>query len=380
MKQLLIKNGIIIEKGAPYHMKPYDIYIKEGRIQQISEHIMKEDVEVLDLQGSYLSAGMIDIHVHSRKEKGTYHAEDVDKLAVYRGVTTVIECGSVCIDDAAVFAQGVTQCHARHYGLLSGHGEDGFGTTGTQDIARIREAQYKEAMEAFPALFLGLKVAASQTITNDKGYALVKHAKDICTALHLPLTVHVGSFPPDPCGLVEFLGCGDVITHTYHGKEISLFHQNGEIKESFARARERGVLFDVGHGSASFSWMVYDKARRKGFYPDLISTDLRKSNMHGPAYSLPIVMSKLMNLGMSLEDAVDKVTSKPAEVYHLQQLGSIKEGYLADFSSFDIIHETREVEDCCQNIQVLNHFIRPLLTIVSKGGSSELYQCDKGEF
>ena len=32
-------------------------------------------------------------------------------------------------------------------------------------------------------------------------------------------------------------------------------------------AKRRGVLFDVGHGSASFSWTVAEIAAAEGFWP-----------------------------------------------------------------------------------------------------------------
>ena len=51
------------------------------------------------------------------------------------------------------------------------------------------------------------------------------------------------------------------------------------------RAREKGVLFDVGHGQGSFNWEVAEGvccSEHSSFWPDVISTDLHSGNMNGP--------------------------------------------------------------------------------------------------
>ena len=207
---------------------------------------------------------------------------------------------------------------------------------------------------------------------------LVRHAKEICRRLGMPLTIHIGNFPPDPCGLVEFLDKGDVVTHTYHGKEVSLFKEDGTPKESFVRARARGVKFDVGHGTASFDYTVYDRARRKGFTPDIISTDMRAINVDGPVFSIETVMSKVHNLGLPLEDCVNAVTYEAAETYHLEGLGQLKEGMLADFTFFEVNDCDLEVADCYFHMQPLSKIIEAKEVIVSKNNDSILYPVKAG--
>lgn len=378
MKRLLIKNGILIDKHNGLHQVKKDILCADGLILDIQDVITDEMAEVIDAEGLYVSAGMIDIHMHNRlRENGM----DADKLGVYRGVTAMIECGSAAVDEADQFVKEAKAVKTKYYALLSGHSEHGFSRDrADMDVDKIIPEHYLECFDKYPELFLGIKVACSNTITNDQGYALVKKAKMIAQQRQLPVTVHVGTFPPDPCGLVEFLEAGDVITHTYHGKEVSLFKQDGTPKASFQRARERGVLFDVGHGSASFCYSVAQRAFKKGFLPDLISTDIRKTNINGPAYSLAIVMSKCLAMGMSLLDVVDCVTYQAASTYHLNQLGEIRIGKSADFTFFKVINADLELEDCYYNLQKISQYIEPVKVVVSGGGESELYQCTEGYF
>lgn len=383
MFEYVITNGILIDKHNNLHQVKKDIHVKNGKIVCIADTIDPHGMVVLDAAGSYISAGMIDVHVHNRLRnqpgrKNESSLPSIDMLGVDRGVTTVIECGSVALKDFNEFIADSNQAQTRYYGLLSGHGEDGFGTAGSQDVDLINPQHYYDAVAENPGYIVGLKVACSNTITNDKGYGLTKKAKEIAKGLNMPLTIHVGNFPPDPNGLIEFLDEGDVVTHSYHGKEISLFKNDGTPKEAFVRARKRGVLFDVGHGSASFSWIVYDKARRKGFYPDLISTDIRAVNIDGPVWSLATVMSKILNLGMDLEDVVACNTYTAAKTYKLHNLGEIKEGAVADFTFFTIENVDLELVDCYYQMQHINKLICPNKAIVSKNGKSEIYACISG--
>ena len=104
-----------------------------------------------------------------------------------------------------------------------------------------------------------------------------------------------------------------MITHTFHGKESNWILKDGKLKPEALRARARGVLFDVGHGEASFSFKTAKIAFPQGFIPDTVSTDLHCRNIDGPVYSLPLTMDKMMALGISLEDVIEMVTARPAQ-------------------------------------------------------------------
>jgi dihydroorotase len=96
-------------------------------------------------------------------------------------------------------------------------------------------------------------------------------------------------------------------------------------------ARRRGVLFDVGHGGGSFLWPVASKAIQQGFIPDTISTDLHSSSILMQQSDMPNVMSKMMLLGMRLEDVILRSTVNPAkEIGRYPELGTLGVGRIAD--------------------------------------------------
>jgi dihydroorotase len=129
---------------------------------------------------------------------------------------------------------------------------------------------------------------------------------------------------------------GDILTHCFHGRS------NGMITETVipevTEARGRGVFFDVGHGCGSFSWDTARRAFEHHFYPDTISTDLHRYCASEPlSVTLPQVMSKMLCIGMSLEDVILKTTAVPARVLGRgPEIGTLAPGAQADLLVFDV--------------------------------------------
>src|SRR6185437_13411211 len=80
----------------------------------------------------------------------------------------------------------------------------------------------------------------------------------------LPLLVHIGEAPPLIEDVLDLLDAGDVITHCFHGKVGGPWQPDGRPVPALARALDRGVLLDVGHGAASFSFAVAERAIAAG--------------------------------------------------------------------------------------------------------------------
>jgi dihydroorotase len=133
--------------------------------------------------------------------------------------------------------------------------------------------------------------------------------------------------------VLDLLVEGDVVSHAFHGKKGGLFGGGTEISEAAQRARDRGVLFDVGHGSASFSFETMERALEKGFAPDLASTDLHAENVDAPVVSLATTLTKLLAVGLPLADVLRYATANAAAVLgESDALGSLQVGSLADVS------------------------------------------------
>jgi len=78
----------------------------------------------------------------------------------------------------------------------------------------------------------------------------------------------------------------------------------GGVREEVLAARERGVIFDIGHGGGSFGFGTTRAMLDAGFLPDCISSDVHCLSIEGPAFDLLVTMSKFLCLGMELPAVV----------------------------------------------------------------------------
>lgn len=90
MKRILLKNGLIVNRGQ---IRAGDIYIKNGRIHLVGDIInLPSDIEI-DCTGKHILPGVIDDQVHFR-EPGLTHKSDLytePRSAVAGGVTSYME-------------------------------------------------------------------------------------------------------------------------------------------------------------------------------------------------------------------------------------------------------------------------------------------------
>ena len=96
--------------------------------------------------------------------------------------------------------------------------------------------------------------------------------------------------------------------------------------------RKRGVIFDVGHGSGSFTWSLVVPMVKAGFLPDSISTDLHTSSMNQGMKDMLNVMDKFLALGMPLASVVTRATWNPAREIKHEELGNLSPGSPADIA------------------------------------------------
>lgn len=124
---------------------------------------------------------------------------------------------------------------------------------------------------------------------------------------------------------------GDVHTHVF-AQQFPLMDENGRMQPYMLAERERGVHFDVGHGSGSFWFRQAVGCFNQGFWPDTISTDLHHQNVTGSAIDLLYVASKFLAMGMPLQDVLYRVTRAPALSIHRPELGTLDVGACADIA------------------------------------------------
>ncbi|MGX6961918.1 amidohydrolase/deacetylase family metallohydrolase [Vagococcus xieshaowenii] len=361
MLDLLIKNGQDI-KG-----NPIEIGIKDGLIECIDKTIDEEAIQIIELSsGQYISPGWIDSHVHCY-EKMTLYYDFPDEIGYKKGVTTVIDAGSTGENNIKEFYELSKKSKTNIYALMN-ISKDGIVTQDElADLSKIDESVNLERIKELPDFIIGIKARMSKTVVGSNDIIPLKMAKSLQKAANdITLMVHIGSAPPELEDILNLLEKGDIVTHCYNGKLNGILNASNEIKPYVWEAYNRGVLFDIGHGTDSFNFNVGKQAIENGLICKTISTDIYHRNReNGPVYDLATTLEKALSIGIPFEEVIKMVTSHPAEIFNLSNKGRLEKGMDADLTVFDMIEEEKIIVDSNGNEAIVRHQIIPNKTVVA---------------
>ncbi len=337
-----------------------DVAIEAGQIVAIAEALEYDEAEqIYDATGKLVVPGLIDIHVHAYNLV-TPLGIDADHYCLGRGVTTAVDAGSAGCDNYPGFrAFTVEQAKTRLLAFLNISraglafvGRFGDDVPRELDLLKLIHTQdCIDCIESNRDLLVGVKIRLTDTDMGDQGCheaAAFQGAQAAAETTGLPLMTHhsFSSVPLEACpGKLE---SGDIYTHVYHGFASTIIDlDTRRVHLAVRAARERGVLFDIGHGFGSFNWTVGEICAQEGFWPDLISTDLHALTSEGPAYDMPTVMSRLLHLGMPLGDVIKASTFSAAKAIGWEnRIGTLGIGREADIAVLELKEVDRELEDC----------------------------------
>jgi dihydroorotase len=106
---------------------------------------------------------------------------------------------------------------------------------------------------------------------------------------------------------------------------------------------------------------VAEICAQEQFWPDIISTDLHTECHEGPAYDIPMTMSKLLHVGMPLIDVIRAVTIAPASAVGWQdKIGSLTPSFVADVTVLKLEDVDLTMEDCQGQIRKVSKLIIPV--------------------
>ena len=365
---------MIIRKVTPLNSpstasQPIDLEIEDGKITRLGPQLDNpKGLKEYAFENALISKGWVDLHVHVY-----FGATDIsirpEQAGLETGVTTLVDCGSAGEANFVGFSEFIAkQAKERLFAFLN------IGSIGLVACNRISELSLGfrsvnvertlKTIENYPDLIRGIKCRASQVITGDLGAEAVRVARKVARVAGLPLIVHVGEPPPLLEDVLDLLEEGDVVTHAFHGKPGGNLMEDQRSLAAVHEARARGVLLDVGHGAASFSFKVMRFARDQGIETDLISTDLHRNSIKGPAYDLPTTLSKLLNLGMPLDQVIAAGSTRPSSFLDPTEGEDwLKVGQNADLTVFRVDEANISVEDSLGDHLTLTKLIHPLLAV-----------------
>jgi dihydroorotase len=292
--------------------------------------------DIRDVSGKLVVPGLIDLHTHVYWG-GTSLGVDADEFARKSGVTTSVDTGSAGPGNFRGFRKHVIErsearilayLHISFAGIFAFSKRVMVGESGDLRLMAAREAV--EVAEQNRDVIIGIKVRVGRHAGEASGIAPLDIALQAADEAGLPLMAHIDEPPPTYEAVLERLRPGDVITHAFRPfPNVPVTHQ-GRLKPEVIAARERGVVFDIGHGYGSFAFKTARAMLANGFYPDTISSDIHVLNVDGPVFDQVTTLSKFLCLGMSLPDVIRASTASAALALKRPELGSLRPGSVGD--------------------------------------------------
>lgn len=355
----IIKNAMVVDaiKGTSARRT---LYIRDGKFVDYADVTEGPGTSVFDVDGCYAAPGFVDSHVHVFVNRAAIFIE-ADTVGIKQGVLTVVDAGSTGIRDFPLFEKEVIQANktdVRFFlniarsGLCGRHNE----LSSMDDLMTVEELLDFKHLHG--GQLVGIKVRMSCSIVQKSGIKPLIYARGLADQTGLPLMIHIGNAPPELGEILKLLKKGDIVTHCFHGKEGGCLAYPEELK----LAVQRGVCFDIGHGSASYSSKTMSQILEICPVDFSISTDLYGENYITPVGSLMDTMSKLLVAGYTVEDLVRRVTVLPRWFMGLPQ-ARIETGQPADITLFRIVEKPRELVDA-DGIKILvDRYFHPVASI-----------------
>jgi dihydroorotase len=340
-----------------------DVGIADGKIARIGPDLDAAAAkQVVDVSGLYVTPGLIDIHVHVYPKRGPdapgFQASVIPDAHSFRaGVTTFVDAGTAGADHFADFKQTwIDTARTRVLSFVNiARGSMG---DAEQDPGQFDVERAAAVVAEYPDVAVGIKTAHYWTRQPwddvHTPWASVDAAVRAGERSNTPVMVDFWPRPPErpyPDLLLEHMRPGDVHTHVFAQQFPILTSEGRErsdprVAEHMWKARERGVLFDLGHGGGSFWFRNAVPALKGGFPPDSISTDLHMGSVNAAVLNTLHTASKCLAMGMPLQEVIYRTTVTPARAIRRPELGTLSEGAEADVAVLRLLPGPASYIDC----------------------------------
>ncbi|MDR3165756.1 MAG: amidohydrolase/deacetylase family metallohydrolase [Synergistaceae bacterium] len=340
-ENLLIRGGHLLDpaNGVDGVM---DLLLLNGRVNAVGKGLScPAKTKVINAEGLLVTPGLVDIHAHLFATGGNPEAWAgeysvyPDNFSFRSGVTTMVDAGSAGWRNFDFFRTTVIErAKTRVFSMLNISGYGMLGSAAEQYVPDMNPAKAAMAAEKHSDIVVAVKTAHYE----GRDWISVDRTLEAGDISALPVMVDFGRFVEERPWwrlITEKLRSRDICTHCFRAT-VPITDENGIVYPCLRRARERGILFDLGHGKGSFLFRNAAPAIQQGFYPDSISTDLHVLSMNGAMMDMATTISKCMALGMPLHDAISRSTHRPAVMIGHPELGTLSIGSDADVSLWKI--------------------------------------------
>lgn len=332
---LLIKNGHLVDfkNGIDSQM---DVAIVNGIIGKVAAKIPENSAKkVIDAKGLLVSPGLINIHTHVFVGSNPGFADGTssqlpDAFAIRSGITTVVDAGTSGWRNFPQFKSQVIDKSVTRVLAFLNIFESGFssGSAIEPGIEALDAEKTAAMVKKFPEFIVGTRIGHYKG-SDWTPFDLALEAAEIA---EVPMLVecHLPEYSLED--QLERMRPGDIITHTYENvsERMTIVDEEGKLRAFVLEAKNRGVLFDVGHGGAGFWFDQAVPAVKQGLLPDSFGTDEHRTSMNSGMKNILNVMSKFLVIGMSKEEIINRATWYSAQAIQREDLGHLSIGAVAD--------------------------------------------------
>jgi dihydroorotase len=375
---LVIKGGDLLDPSQSLRGKR-DIGIRFGKIEAVEADIPPaRALRVLNADGKLVTPGLVDLHCHVYPY-GSAIGIPADELVAHQCTTTCVSAGDAGANNFAAFRRHiVAQTRTRLYAFvhIANIGLAGFPTAELYNIDFAQTDAAAKAIAENSDIVLGAKVRMSENVIAKHGVEPLKRAIAACEQAGdgMKVMCHIGGVETRQLmsQILDLLRPGDILTHCYSGfpnlaGDFTNIVQDGKLLPAALAAKQRGVIFDIGHGGGSFDFTVAEAAIAQGTPPDTISSDIHvfSGNTPGMPY-LTWVMSKFMGLGFTLEQVVTMATINPAKVINrAPKLGTLQVGAPGDVAIMELVEGPVSFVDTRNNKRDGKAYLKPVQTVTA---------------
>jgi dihydroorotase len=339
MHDLVLKGGRVVDPSQGID-RVADVAFAGGRVAAIGDNLDGKDQR--DVRGKIVSPGIIDLHTHVYWG-GTSLGVAAEPLARAGAVTTFIDAGSAGPGNFHGFRAHVIEpspVRILPYLNICYPGIFAFSKTvmvgENVDMRLIDLRECERVARENRDLVIGIKCRVGKGASGDSGLAPLQMAIEVAEEVGMPVMAHLDNPPPARRDVMKILRKGDVLTHCFRPFPNAPTSPDGKVREEILEARERGILFDIGHGGGSFGFKTTRTMLANGFLPDVISSDVHIISIDGPAFDMLTTMSKFLVLGVDLPTVIKLSTVNAAKAVRRPELGTLKPGNVGDASILEI--------------------------------------------
>lgn len=337
---LLLKGGRVIDAKNNIDSK-MDVAVKAGKIFRVAENIPAGTAKkVIDVSGMLVSPGLINMHTHVYAGSKPGFTDGTssqlpDAFGPRSGITTVVDAGTSGWKTFPDFKAKVIDASVTRVLAFLSIASSGYSMDNAQEnIDEMDVQKTAETVNKYPDILVGVRIGRY----DGKEWTPFERASEAAKIVNKPLFVecHLPGYSLQD--QLNHMRAGDIMTHAFENvsERMTVVDEQGKVRPFVLEAQKRGILFDIGHGGGGFWFNQAIPSFKQGLWPNSFGTDEHRTSMNSGMKTMLNVMSKYLNMGMSMPDVIARGSWNAAKSIKREDLGNLSEGSVADIAVLSV--------------------------------------------